>query len=961
MTNPSTYTNSAAWVPGDDIQGHAACSSTKPPPAEDPDEIRPGVQFGWDQEWYEVREEIGSGAAARVFACVRISTGEQLAVKVINLQRLALLGDFDGHMAMLDREVSILRGLHHERIVDLRHVQKTEKWYFLIMERVWGGELFHQIVQCKRFNEVEARYVFRQLLEGVAYMHSKHVIHRDLKPENILIASSRHADDGSQLRDVKIADFGLSKAIAEGVSMAKTFVGTPQYWAPEVLDVTRGGGSYDKAVDFWGLGTVLFVMLCGRYPFDKKEVPLEEQIATAAFNTSTARWGSVSPCAKDLVRGLLRVTPSERLCVEECLRHPWLTGGVPSSLDTVSEKALVASPTVSPREELPQKVDQKAPETAANNAGPARRRRRGGGARGQTQGDKVTLPAVVEADAPALHGQNGHAVNGSTVNGSTAHAIGDKTDARPWRPLWIFAAAVAVIAVVQHFAFVTDPSSTHARGNWTGGLVGALTTRAGGWRPTSVFPIGSEPTYAAGGRQESTVKATNSSTTWAVAGEEVMPVVGVDDACGEQETIFRLNELLKLQVSITVSLQMAVISFRHTDPALADSTLLTFRQAQLLFQHAADVISRYARIAAQVRENVLPDLQLAIQEMQPQLASSLLRMAKSWVAGMKVDGEEIQRRHNILEDSVLDLLRRAQGVKRDTDQRLADAWAAGGSGSTPSSSSSLWMCRTPEKALPGASPVDSRQVDALNGWTRRLFERLEQLAHDRGRALEGIEMSRSSELQAISVGELQVEEPLGNDAWASDVLDLLFMAPGVSFASSSIKQLDMPKMEDAGQDDDDAEEEDVEVEDEDASRAETSTASSALESAAQSSAALMRALKELRRVDAILQGVSDFWANMDGTVQKLADMKEHAEILVNYTASSVLLKERFEQRLTEYRSFWTVLEKLCRRYCSDHQRTASRMRNFVRELSDTADLADTAVRTQGLALNAVYRPGSNSG
>ncbi|CAK0904844.1 unnamed protein product, partial [Prorocentrum cordatum] len=150
------------------------------------------------------------------------------------------------------------------------------------------------------------------------------VIHRDIKPENVLVVrSSPHPESGSSLLDVKIADFGLSKVVRDGVSLAKTFVGTPQYWAPEVLDVQERGGTYGPAADLWGLGVVLFVMLCGRYPFDGHDKPMQDQIRAASFNTKTSRWRSISAEAKDLVRGVLRVSPSERLRLEGCFCHPW--------------------------------------------------------------------------------------------------------------------------------------------------------------------------------------------------------------------------------------------------------------------------------------------------------------------------------------------------------------------------------------------------------------------------------------------------------------------------------------------------------------------------------------------------------------------------------------------------------------------------------------------------------------
>jgi len=112
--------------------------------------------------------------------------------------------------------------------------------------------------------------------------------------------------------------------------------------------------------------------------------------------------------------------------------------------------------------------------------------------------------------------------------------------------------------------------------------------------------------------------------------------------------------------------------------------------------------------------------------------------------------------------------------------------------------------------------------------------------------------------------------------------------------------------------------------------------------AARSSASLLRALQELRRVDSILQGCSAFWANMDGTVERLAQMKELTERLVGFATSNVRLRERFDQRLGEYADFWASLERLCKKYSLDHHTASGRMQEFVREVADAADLIDTA-------------------
>ena len=131
------------------------------------------------------------------------------------------------------------------------------------MELVRGGDLFDRIVEKGKYTEGEARLVMQKVLSAVKYLHSKDIIHRDLKPENILLMEPNNDTE------VKITDFGLAKRTnQEGL---KTFCGTPQYFAPEVLkrkNTVKGLGSYGTAADMWSLGVVLFILLSGAFPFD---------------------------------------------------------------------------------------------------------------------------------------------------------------------------------------------------------------------------------------------------------------------------------------------------------------------------------------------------------------------------------------------------------------------------------------------------------------------------------------------------------------------------------------------------------------------------------------------------------------------------------------------------------------------------------------------------------------------
>ena len=122
-----------------------------------------------------------------------------------------------------------------------------------------GGELFNYIVQNGRMPEPRARKFFQQLISGIEYSHKLKIVHRDLKPENVLL------DDDL---NVKIADFGLSNEIKDG-DFLKTSCGSPNYAAPEVI---RGGLYTGPEIDVWSCGVILYVMLCGRLPFEDEDV-----------------------------------------------------------------------------------------------------------------------------------------------------------------------------------------------------------------------------------------------------------------------------------------------------------------------------------------------------------------------------------------------------------------------------------------------------------------------------------------------------------------------------------------------------------------------------------------------------------------------------------------------------------------------------------------------------------------
>jgi calcium/calmodulin-dependent protein kinase I len=157
----------------------------------------------------------------------------------------------------------------HPNIVKLFDIYEDDKYFFLVMELMVGGELFDQILEKERFNEAEARDVIAPIFDALIYCHKLGIIHRDIKPENLLFSSK---DQMASI--IKVSDFGLARFI-DGETLATTTCGTPGYVAPEVLEQQP----YNEECDFWSVGVVLFILLCGSPPFyDEDNFELFEKI-----------------------------------------------------------------------------------------------------------------------------------------------------------------------------------------------------------------------------------------------------------------------------------------------------------------------------------------------------------------------------------------------------------------------------------------------------------------------------------------------------------------------------------------------------------------------------------------------------------------------------------------------------------------------------------------------------------
>uniref|UniRef100_A0A6Q2YU35 calcium/calmodulin-dependent protein kinase n=1 Tax=Esox lucius TaxID=8010 RepID=A0A6Q2YU35_ESOLU len=256
---------------------------------------------------YQLFEELGKGAFSIVKRCLRISSGQEYAAKIINTKKLSARDH-----QKLEREARICRLLKHPNIgkktIITSHIPYN-------IDLVTGGELFEDIVAREYYSEADASHCIQQILESVHHCHVNGIVHRDLKPENLLLASKLKG------AAVKLADFGLAIEVQGDQQAWFGFAGTPGYLSPEVLRKDP----YGKPVDMWACGVILYILLVGYPPFwDEDQHRLYQQIKAGAYDFPSPEWDTVTPEAKDLINKMLTINPSKRISSTEALKHPWI-------------------------------------------------------------------------------------------------------------------------------------------------------------------------------------------------------------------------------------------------------------------------------------------------------------------------------------------------------------------------------------------------------------------------------------------------------------------------------------------------------------------------------------------------------------------------------------------------------------------------------------------------------------
>lgn len=261
---------------------------------------------------------IGAGSMGKVKLAKNLETGEQVAVKIIprhtnEEHRSARENERADRSKEIRtaREAAIVTLLNHPYVCGMRDVVRTNYHWYMLFEYVNGGQMLDYIISHGKLKEKQARKFARQIASSLHYCHRNNIVHRDLKIENILI---------SKTGDIKIIDFGLSNLFSPK-SLLKTFCGSLYFAAPELLQARQYVG---PEVDVWSFGIVLYVLVCGKVPFDDQSMPqLHAKIKKGHVEYPQ---GLSSDC-RHIISRMLVTDPKQRATMSEIMNHPWMTKG----------------------------------------------------------------------------------------------------------------------------------------------------------------------------------------------------------------------------------------------------------------------------------------------------------------------------------------------------------------------------------------------------------------------------------------------------------------------------------------------------------------------------------------------------------------------------------------------------------------------------------------------------------
>lgn len=264
---------------------------------------------------WKLGRTLGRGSTGRVRLAKNINTGKLAAVKIVpksNFKKLEnpKYRNLSGRNLPygIEREIIIMKLINHPNIMGLYDVWENKNDLYLILEYIEGGELFDYLIKRGRLQEYEAIGYFKQIINGINYLHQFNICHRDLKPENLLLDFNKN---------IKIADFGMA-ALEVNEKLLETSCGSPHYASPEIV---AGKNYHGAPSDIWSCGIILFALLTGHLPFDDENI---RKLLMKVQNGKFIMPQNLSSEAKDLISRMLKVNPDDRIKINEIINHPLL-------------------------------------------------------------------------------------------------------------------------------------------------------------------------------------------------------------------------------------------------------------------------------------------------------------------------------------------------------------------------------------------------------------------------------------------------------------------------------------------------------------------------------------------------------------------------------------------------------------------------------------------------------------
>ncbi|XP_050405882.1 testis-specific serine/threonine-protein kinase 1 [Patella vulgata] len=238
---------------------------------------------------YSLGSTLGEGSYAKVKAAFSEKLQKRVAIKIINRKRAPK----DFREKFLPRELKILASIKNVNCVQMHEIIELNNKIFIVMEHAGHGDLLEYIKLRGAIPEDRSKILFRQIVEGVDYLHKHHMAHRDLKCENLLLDNSNN---------IKLSDFGFSRFFDSG-DMSRTFCGSAAYAAPEIL---QGITYHIPLHDVWSMGVILYIMVCASMPYDDSNIKrmIRDQLERKVGFSKSKK---ISHECKDLIHKILEV------------------------------------------------------------------------------------------------------------------------------------------------------------------------------------------------------------------------------------------------------------------------------------------------------------------------------------------------------------------------------------------------------------------------------------------------------------------------------------------------------------------------------------------------------------------------------------------------------------------------------------------------------------------------------